>query len=196
MNDNIDLKELWQEEPPTPPAITAVLKKATLLKRKQVYKLILVNLLLLSTCVLIGMIWYFYHPQFISTKIGIVLAILAMLLFVCFQNSLFLLLIKEDRNLSNRAYLALLLTIKEKQFFLQTTILNGYFFLLSLGIALYLWEYTLMMPLIGGILAYGGTITWILINWFYFRPKVIQQQTTELNLLIDKFEELNAQLLD
>ena len=91
-------------------------------------------------------------------------------------------------------YLQQLLKLKEKQLFLQTTILNVYFILLSLGICLYMYEYTFRMTMLWAIVTYGITLLWIALNWFVFRPITIRKQQKTLNELIEKFEKINNQL--
>ena len=84
--------------------------------------------------------------------------------------------------------------IKAKQQYMQTTMLNLYFVLLSTGIGLYMYEYTQLMTAFWGIFVYGITSIWILFNWFYLRPKQIKKQQSKLDEIIGKFEMLNEQL--
>ncbi|MGK0426400.1 MAG: putative membrane protein YczE [Ulvibacter sp.] len=89
-----------------------------------------------------------------------------------------------------------LLTLKEKQRFQQTTLLNSYFIILSLGIGLYMYEYAARMTLPWAIVSYGIVLFWIGLNAFYFRPKIVEKQQTQLNRLITQLVELNKQLID
>ena len=77
---------------------------------------------------------------------------------------------------------------------MHTTMMNIYFALLSAGLALYMFEYTRRMSLVAGVVAYGVTAAWILVNWFYFRPKQIKKQQAELDKVIAKMESINGQL--
>jgi hypothetical protein len=72
--------------------------------------------------------------------------------------------------------------------------LNLYFILLSIGIGLYMYEYTSRMKPIWGIVTYGITFIWILFNWFYLRPKQINKQKAKLDTIISKFEMVSNQL--
>lgn len=195
MSDNIDFKALWNQQSPSPPPVQTVIKRGQQFKKRKWYQLIGLNLLLVITCLFILSIWIYFQPQLMSTKIGIILAILAMVLFIGFQNALLPFLKKEDASLDNQAYLNLLLNIKNQQVFLQTKIINAYFLLLSLGIALYLFEYVLMMSFALGLCCYGISFLWIAFNWFYLRPRIIKKQNLELDELIEQFEQLNAQLM-
>jgi hypothetical protein len=195
MSDNIDFKALWSQQTPTPPPVQALISLAQQFKKRKWYQLIGLNLLLVLTSFFIIGIWIYFQPQFISTKIGISLSILSMLLFVGFQNALLPLLKNENSNLDNQAYLNLLLDIKKRQVFLQTKVIKGYFLLLFLGISLYLFEYIYRMPFALGLLCYSSTFLWVAFNWFYLRPRVIKKQNLELNQLIEQFEQLNTQLI-
>ena len=77
---------------------------------------------------------------------------------------------------------------------METTMMNLYFILLSLGIALYMYEYTQRMSTFWGIFTYAITSIWILFNWFYLRPKQIKKQRAKLDAIIAKFEMVNNQL--
>lgn len=194
MNDNIDFKALWNQQNATPPSLHLLVNDAQNFKKKKQYQIIGLNILLVLTSLFIVGIWFYFEPKLISTKIGIILAVLSMVLFSSVQNTLLPLLKKEDTSLDNRAYLKLLLEVKTKQSTLQTKVISAYFLLLSLGIGLYMIEYALMMPLYWGITCYTLTFLWIAFNWFYLRPRIIKKQNLELDLLIEQFEQLNAQL--
>ncbi|MFP3834006.1 hypothetical protein [Chryseobacterium sp. SIMBA_028] len=194
MATNIDFKNIWKQQTSNKPNVEELLSKLKKFKNENLRKLILTNLLLIATSLSIAFIWYRYQPQLATTKIGIVLVILAMVIFLFAYNKLFMIFYKIDDTQSNSDYLQNLYLVKNKQKFMQTTMLNLYFIMLFLGICLYMYEYTSRMTLIYGILAYGLTFIWIGINWFYLRPKTIRKQQVKIDGLIDKFEEINNQL--
>ncbi|MCB0728461.1 MAG: hypothetical protein KDD00_13430 [Ignavibacteriae bacterium] len=194
MTININLKELWNEQSTVIPDHKEILKKADKFRKKGLRKLILTNILLIITSAFIGFIWYYYQPEMITTKIGIVLVILAMIIFLIYYNLMIPELKKSDYSLSSTEYLQKILKLKEKQKFLQTTMLNIYFIMLSTGIALYMYEYASRMKLFWTIFTYFLTFLWIAINWFYFRPKSIKKQDKAINELIEKFGNLSSQL--
>ncbi|AZB00258.1 hypothetical protein EG359_11755 [Chryseobacterium joostei] len=194
MDTNIDFKNIWKQQTSNKPNIEELLGKLKKFKNENLRKLILTNLLLIATSLSITFIWYHYQPQLVTTKIGIILVILAMVIFLLAYNKLFMLFYKIDDTQSNSDYLQNLYLVKNKQKFMQTTMLNLYFIMLFLGICLYMYEYASRMTLMYGILAYGLTFIWIGINWFYLRPKTIRKQQLKIDELIDKFEEINNQL--
>ncbi len=196
MATNIDFKNLWKQQTAEKPSIEELLGRLKKFKNENIRKLVVTNILLIITCVFIGMVWYHYQPQMLTTKIGIVLVIVAMVIFLTAYNQLFMNFYRLDNNLTNSEYLQSLYLLKNKQKFMQTTMLNLYFILLFAGICLYMYEYTSRMKFIYAVTAYVVTLAWIAINWFYLRPKTIKKQQAKINGLIDKFEEINNQLKD
>jgi hypothetical protein len=155
-----------------------------------------VNISLLLTIIFIGFIWYYYQPELVTTKIGILLTILAMLIFLLPFNKQFSLLTKNKTEPNSKECLQQLIKLKEIQVYQQTTMLSVYFILLSLGIGLYIFEYVSKMTITWGIITYAITIFWFAINWFYLRPKAITKQNAKLNTLLVEFEKLNNQMID
>ncbi|MGH1519808.1 hypothetical protein [Chryseobacterium sp. JK1] len=194
MDSNIDFKNIWKQQTSNKPNLEELLGKLKKFRNENLRKLICSNLSLIATSLFIAFIWYYYQPQMISTKLGIVLVILAMIIFLAAYNRLFMTFYKIDSTQSNNEYLQRLYVVKNKQKFMQTTMMNLYFIMLSLGICLYLYEYTSRMTLFSACLAYGITLLWIAFNWFYLRPKTIKKQESKLDGLISKFEEINNQL--
>tara|TARA_B100000809_G_scaffold63705_1_gene60468 strand:+ start:683 stop:1273 length:591 start_codon:yes stop_codon:yes gene_type:complete len=195
MTDNIDFKKYWNKQKFETPDPTELIEKANQFKRKTRFKLIAANLILLATCVFISFIWFYFQPDFLTTKIGIVLCIIAMLAYLAFHNTLAPLLLKQNIELDTKEQLQQLLTLKEKQRFHQSTLLSGYFILISLGLALYMYEYVVRMTLPWAVSSYSIVLFWIALNWFYFRPKMIKKQQTKLNKLIAQLKDLNEQLI-
>lgn len=194
MTNNINFTELWASQKTTLPNQNELISKMNSFKKNNLRKLIITNLLLIATSIFILFIWFYFEPQMIITKLGILLTILAMALFVIAYNQSFALFKNTSNTLSNSDYLKNLLLIKAKQHFMQTTMLNLYFVLLSTGIGLYMYEYVIRMTIFWGFLTCGITAIWVLFNWFYIRPKQIKKQTSKLDDIIAKFEMFNNQL--
>lgn len=196
MSTEIDFKNLWQQQEIERPDVNDLLLKIKQFKATNVKRMVWTNILLLGTAGIILFIWYSYQPELISTKVGIVLTILAILIFLLAYNQLFN-NYKASSNLkSNKEYLNELIVIKQKQKFLQTTMIQLYFVLLTLGICLYLYEYVQMMPSLWGVTTYVLTLGWMAFNWVYLRPKTIKKQQHQLDKLIKKFELTNEQLIE
>ncbi|MCX6146575.1 MAG: hypothetical protein NTW25_04900 [Candidatus Kapabacteria bacterium] len=193
-SNNINFNELWSGQKIEQPDIKDLLLKIDKFKKYNRNKIIFTNVLLFSTSVFILLIWYYFQPQYATSKIGIIMMILAMTIIInSSSKSLNLFKIKFE-SVSNEEYLKHLLAIKEKQQFMYTTLMNLYFILLSTGISLYMYEYTSRMSTKMAVLTYVITWIWILLNWFYTRPKQIKKQLAKVNELIIKFESIQKQL--
>jgi hypothetical protein len=194
MSSNINFNELWAKQKTGEPNKEDLLSKINKFKKSNLRRLITTNFILITTSLFIIFIWAYYQPQMITTKIGIILTILSMVIFVIAYNQSFALFRKTTNTLSNSDYLKNLLAIKAKQQFMQTTMLSLYFVLLSTGIGLYMYEYAQLMSLFWGIFAYLVTSIWVLFNWFYLRPKQIKKQQSKVDEIISKLEMLIEQL--
>ena len=194
MSNNTDLKKLWARQETDIPDTSDLLEKTKKFRNRHIRKILVTNLLLLATSAFIIYIWQRYLPEMITTKIGIVLTILAMLIYLFVYNQMIPMLLKVKYDMSSNLYLQQLLEIKAKQRYLQTTMLNVYFVLLSVGIFLYMMEYVARMTMPWGIFAYGITGAWIAFNWFVTRPRTNRKQQKAINELISKFKKLNKQL--
>lgn len=192
--ENFNFNELWLAQKTEQPSAKDFLLKINAYKRKNRNKIILLNLVLLFVSLFIVFIWYYFQPELITTKIGMVVVILSMVIFMFSQNKSLTLLKKTDETENIQNYLKTLLKIKTHQQFMQTTMMNLYFVLLSVGLALYLFEYASKMSLTAGLLTYGITCLWILFNWVYVRPKQIKKEQNKLNEIIAKVENIQNQL--
>lgn len=194
-NNNIDFKDLWKKQSVSQPNIEDLLLRLKQFKKAGLRSLWITNILLLATCAFIVFIWYAYQPEFISTKIGIVLTILAMVIYVIAYNRLLTTYKNIDTTQTNQEYLQKLISIKKKLQFMQSNMLSLYFVLLGIGIGLYMYEYTIRMTVFWASFTYGITLLWMGFNWFFIRPKQIKKQQAKINSLIEKFEEVNNQLI-
>lgn len=193
MSNDTNLNELWSRQTTKPPQMDELLSKFTKIKRKNLTKLIAVNFLMFATIVFIIFIWLYFEPKLITTKIGIVLTILGILVYLFVYNKLIPYLRKIDENQSNSEFLKSVIKLKEKQKFLQTKMLQIYFITLTVGLCLYLYEYVSLMPFPWSIFAYVVTLVWIGFNWFYLRPRVLGKERDKLNGIIKKFESISRQ---
>ena len=195
METNIDLKKIWNTQKVKTPEVDVLYIKANKLKSKSFINLIVLNVTVLLTIIFIGFIWYYFQPEFVTTKIGIILISLVLIIFLLPLNKQFSLFSKNKTESNSKEFLQQLIKLKELQVFQQTTLLNIYFIVLSLGIGLYLFEYVSKMKMTWAIITYTLIIIWIMINWLYIRPKVIIKQNSKLYKLIVEFEKLNNQLV-
>lgn len=193
-NNNIDFKDLWKKQAINKPNIEDLLVRLKQFKKASLRSLWRTNILLAATSAFIIFIWYRYQPEFISTKIGIILAILAMVMYVGVYNRVLSTFKNIDSTQTNQEYLQQLILIRKKQQYMQSKVLSWYFVLLMAGICLYMYEYASRMTVFYALITYGITLLWIAFNWFYIRPKQIAKQQNKINGLIEKFEAINHQL--
>jgi len=193
MAANINLNELWRQQEVPKANKEEVLKRVDLLKKSKRREVILLNLALLSVGFFIIWIWYFFQPAMLSTKIGIILTLLAFVVFLVPFNRLFALYKYDpDGSRTSKSYLTNLKIISGKELILQSFTLRLYLMLLGVGMGLYLYEYSCLMPLIWQILTYVLFGGWILFNWFYIQPKQTAIKRKTLEELIDLLEQLEA----
>ena len=77
-NNNIDFTNIWKQQKVVQPNIVELLNKLKKYKKSNIKKLVISNFLLIATSGFIIFIWYYYQQQFITTKVEIILTILAM----------------------------------------------------------------------------------------------------------------------
>jgi len=194
MSAEIDFKALWSNEESRVPDVKEIIEKAgqlTFKTRKTIWRQ---YILLSLTAIFIVFIWWYFQPKMLTTKIGIVLIIVAIISFLTAAGKLLPLLFKVDLETDSRQYLNQLIHIRHKQEFLNKTMLNCYFILLSLGVSLYMIEYVKRGTIIFQLMAYGVTFLWLAFNWFYIRPKTVKKQQKAINDVISKLDALNGQM--
>lgn len=193
-NNIINLKELWSKQATPVPDQKELFRKITLEKKSRLKKILFINITLLLTCLFIILIWLNIQPRYFTTKTGIVLTILAMAIMVIATNRTIPVYKKLSYSQSNQQYLNLLIEIKAREKFIQTTIINLYFILLTAGILLYMYEYTSKMNWIAAIICYIIFIGWIIFNWFYIRPKQIRKNSSKIEALIQMSEKIKKDM--
>lgn len=192
MTNNIDLKNLWGQQDAGPkPDISEVVKKARHLKTKIRNQLLLKNILLAATVVFISFIGIWGDFALFTTRIGIILIIIAIVSYVAVSNGLLMSLFKSNPEANNFTYLTELLSIRKKQEYLQGKMLRLYFILLSAGMLSYMIEFLLRMTLLWATVTAIITFGWIAINWLYIMPKIVKKQQGMLNDMIAKLEAAN-----
>ncbi len=194
MPNNTDLKALWNRQASPVPDSKEIYARANSYKKNQTITLVRMNVLLILTSVFIIWVVWTAKPQMLSTKIGTVMVIMAMVIHLAVYNRIIPLLKKVNDHTNINEYLQNLLKLKAKQRFLQTTMTNLYYVLLSSGMFLYMMEYTGRMKSAWSIVTYGLTFSWIVFSWFYFRRRAIKKHEQAINELIEKFEGLEKQL--
>lgn len=196
MENNVDLKALWTRQPVPNADKDALLNKLSKLRAAKRRSLIWANVCLIPTALFVVWIWGYYQPEYTSTKVGIVLTVIAIVMFLVVSNKLIPLYKALNTAQLNSTYLDDLLKIRQREQFIQTTITNLYFLMLSVGLMLYLYEYASRMESTGMIITYVVTASWIAFNWFYFRPRQINKSRQKLDSMIQHLNEIKNQMTD
>jgi hypothetical protein len=196
MSNNIDFKALWNRGDRSAPNVNEIFEKANKLNRGVRNKIRRGNIILSLTVLFMAFIWFHYQPQFITTKIGLLLIMIAIVVFLITTNQLLPLLEEANVATDSRQFLMQMIRVKQKQDFLNQTMLTGYFIFLSIGIVLYFIEYAGRGSFLFQVTAYGLTFAWIGFNWVYIRKRIIKKQQNAMNDIIARLEEVNRQLLD
>ena len=122
--------------------------------------------------------------------------LIVMLVFLVPFKKQFSILTKDETVPSSKEYLQQLIALQKVQTYQQTTILNSYFVLLSLGISLYLIEFVSQMTYLWGTITYTLTFLWFAFIWWYLRPKIILRQNKKLNNIVADFKIVAQQMMD
>jgi len=185
-----ELKNVWQNTNCNLPGAAEILEESERSRKKMVVKSILGIITLGLTFFSITFIGLHYDFELPTTRAGIIITLISICIGIVFNTSLTKLLVKKvDALVDNQNYLNKLIEIRTKQRLFQTTGINAYFILLTIGIVLYMYEFAIR-DFTFGVIAYSLTLGWIAFNWFYLRKKIIHKQQTEINKQIDSFEKL------
>jgi membrane protein YdbS with pleckstrin-like domain len=193
MKREIDLKKLWSAQGAPAPDRADLLLRIRKIRNRGLRSILWANICLIVTSAFIVGVWIIFQPQFLSTKLGIIIVIVAMLMFLFFQNKSIRFYRDADSAQTNGEYLNALLKIKLRQRFVQHTVLSAYFALLSVGLWLYLYEYTSRMKPLWAIVAYGITTLWMAFNWFYIRPRQIRKSESKIDGVINGLQNIMKQ---
>lgn len=193
MDTIVDFKKIWQQQTAEQPDVKKMLVILKTFRQKKIMRLLIANILLLFTCIYIVWAVYYFDPDYITTCLGAYITVMAMLVFIFSYNKLLINYKDLSSTDTNKMYIQKLKIIKEKEHRIQTRSLTLYFVMLSNGIALYLYEYLLKMPLILAVIFSVFTLLWIAFSWFYLRPKQIRLQQKKTDHLIQKLEQLSVQ---
>ncbi|WP_461450940.1 hypothetical protein [Mucilaginibacter sp.] len=195
MSSELDLKALWNKQPvDAQPDIKQLIIKAERLKYLFRTKLIFLNVVLLLTIAITIYANSTITNEWLISKIGAVLMILAYISYLIAYNQMIPLLFKVKPEISNQEYLNQLITINRKSAFLDTVMTNIYFVLLSAGLFLFLVQPFTHMTRISGIAFYAITFLCMAFAWLYLKPISIKRRQKHFNDVIAKLEAVNRQL--
>ena len=195
MSNFNDISNIWQNAPaPVPGNVPAILKGVKKKRMEAVKRSALCILSLLGAGMVVGWVGLYYHARYFTTYVGIVMVLVAIILGVFFQSKILQYMTRPiDIAADNMAFLIKMKEYRKKQHYLHTTGNMLYFILLSVGMFLYLFEFTYGSTTFI-ILTYGLTFAWVGFAWFYLRPRTIRKETQKLNSMIEELERVVKQM--
>lgn len=185
------ISSLWQEDLGNDLPDANKMKMQILETRRQMMrKYIIGATILVLTFLFIGCIGWYYHFEQWTTRIGIIIVLLAIVMGVAFNTKLIQLLMRQgDLTLDNRKYLEQLIHFRDIQNVIENRGVVFYFILLSLGLALYMVEFA-QRNIYFGIAAYTISFGWIVFAWLYIRKKRVNKNKKEINQQIERLNSL------
>ena len=188
------LMSVWQGQPrPDKLSVDEALKQVKKGIRDITGKLYwgIVAMVALVVCAFI--ITFFFAFRSPATTTGILIILVAMLMYLSLIVSHYHILNKHDFSQNPTQYLN---TLKEYQKNRSKVI--GWFYyvfmlLISTGLALYFIEVLETAPLYVKLVTYGSTIIWFLFITFYLKPRMFKNEEEKLNLMIDRLIRLQEQ---
>lgn len=191
-----DIKNLWQNTKPEKnlPDSSEIISKVEKIRKKIMKKNIITITTLCLTFIFIVWIAFAYDFEFATTKAGLIIVLLTILLGIAFSIICIRLLSKKvDITKDTNTYLQQLITFRSKQRLIQTKGLTVYFILLTLGLTLYEIEFA-VRDLKFGIIYYSLTLAWLAFVWFFLRKKTIAKQEKQINGQIELLENMTRNL--
>ncbi|KQT24286.1 hypothetical protein ASG22_09750 [Chryseobacterium sp. Leaf405] len=187
-SENINFQDIWNKKSAEIPNITEIKSKAEKYRTKKLFSIIFqMGCLILSSAFIIYL-WNIIDFKLFTTRLGFIFVLAAIGMYIYLYSQNINIIRKINPAISNQEYLTALKKLQKQQLYMQTKGISIYFILLSLGFAVYFYEFVLRMSLFGGILSYGLTFFWMAINWFFIRPRQIRKQNAKISAVIDSLE--------
>lgn len=193
-NNDTDLQALWSKQTVPSANLQNIRQEIRCFRRRQIAFYLITGLLMLLTIGFALFIAFYFRPRLTSTYIGLALGGSAFLLALFSAGRSARLYHRLNDTCPNTKYLQALSSLRKQEYFHRHTMLTAYFVLLSLGLCLYMYEYTFARSWPTGIAVYVGLAGWITLNWFYFRPRILRKDKQRLEQFIGRNKELRQQL--
>lgn len=192
--DNINFQDIWNKKNAEIPNIQEIRSTAEKYKKKQLSGTILLMLWLMGTAFGIIFIWNVIDFKMFTTSLGIILILIALALYIYlfFQN--INVIRKINPSISNQEYLSSLKKLQRQKLFMQTKGISIYYIMLTAGFAFYFYEFALLMSIMSAFLVYGLTFLWLVIVWFFIRPRQIRKHNETISKVIDSLETIEKDL--
>ena len=198
MKDFDDMQQLWQQsQPKTAGTAQETVRKIVQQQQKERRKMLMNTLILLLTFFYILFVSFYYPFVSLSTHLGLVLILFAILAAVLANSRMIVLLYRNliRADTDNKTMLANMELYQRRQHFFHSYFLSAYYILLTTGIMLYMYEQTQNGGL-SRLLIYAITLGWIAFAWWYIRPRRIREQKERITAIIDRIKSLEKEIGD
>jgi hypothetical protein len=197
MDMNTDsLSTIWNRQPvPQPVPAKELLRKAAGVRRRAYWRHGRSGLLLIATLIYIDVLLSYVPVQMVTTRIGVALMNIAIFVYLAASGDMIYLWIRptrQDQTVSD--HLQELLTLKQRQQWLFGRFFTIYYSLLTVGLFFYCLEFTLRMRVVYAVVTYVLLTCWVLVFWFWLRPRLIKKHADKVDLSIAELERLAGQL--
>jgi hypothetical protein len=192
--ENQNLHELWKGKALAAPSHEEILERADKLKHSIRKRSIVMTLVLLVTLVAVFMIWSNAERQALIGSVGVTLIAVALSMGIVNFIKMGMSLTQKNLSLDVDSYIKQMLAMKQQQELSQTKILSGYYALLTVGVAFYVYEPASQMELLQQSFTWLITLGWLAFVWFYLRPRAIKKQKEKFDFAITKLQSITGQL--
>lgn len=189
MQDFDNIQKLWQsgKDNDLPDAAT-IINQIRRFRKKLIRKNVIGAVALCLTFLWVGFVGWYFHFEKWTTRAGIILTLVAIILGVVFNSRLIQLLVRQgDTALDNKKFLAQMVHFRNAQRVIRRKGMLVYYILLTIGLCLYMWEFA-ERSFFFAIIAYPLSLGWIIFSWIYFNKKVASKQEQRLSEQIDRLE--------
>lgn len=190
----MDMRALWKGQPAPVADLDAMRKRIRRFALRRIGEACAVIVLMMTAIAAGVLIWTCWPPRLMLTRVGIVLACAGFMLPVWSYGRALRLYYGLNPDCSNRDYMDRLLKIKREEYRQRHAVLNLYFLLLSLGFALYSYEYAFSRSFCFGVTACSILLLWIALNWFVFRPRLLKRRSRSFSDFMKCVERCRNQL--
>ena len=158
-NNDTDLQALWSKQTVPSANLQNIRQAIRCFRRRQIAFYLITGLLMLLTIGFALFIAFYFRPRLTSTYIGLALGGSAFLLALFSAGRSARLYHRLNDTCPNTQYLQALSSLRKQEYFHRHTMLTAYFVLLSLGLCLYMYEYTFARTSVwpDGLLSTGST---------------------------------------
>jgi len=195
MSSEIDFKALWNQEGSKDiPDLQQLLKRAANLRRTARIRVILQSVVLSVVIALMLYVGFTYNHIQLTTVIGLVLMLAALVSYLVTSGQLLPMLFKSNIDGSSQEYLTQLIRIKRKHEFLDKVMINVYFGLLASGLFLFMLQSAIILGTVKAVAYYTVIFICLTACYIYSKTQEVKKAIKSLTDTIKKLEAVDEQM--